>query len=270
VDPQAGRTELRSTFDRAAELYDRARPRYPEALFDAVVRLCGLRHGDRVLEIGSGTGIATRPLLDRGLVVTCVELGEALVAVARDRLVGHPNVHIVNAEFETWDPPEVRFDAAIAATSWHWIDPSVGYRKLASLLRPGGHLAVWTASHVFPAGGDDFFVELQEVYDEIGEGLPPDSGWPSPSDLPAPGVQAASNGLFVTTATERFDWELRYDADSYLDLLDTFSGHIAMEPWQRQRLHSEIRRRLAERPDGSVRRHWGVALEISRATVDAA
>jgi SAM-dependent methyltransferase len=203
-------------------------------------------------------------LLDRGLVVTCVELGESLVAVARDRLAGDPNVHIVHAEFESWEPPDIRFDAAIAATSWHWIDPSVGFRKLAALLRPGGHLAVWTASHVFPVDGDDFFLELQQVYDEIGEGLPTDTTRPTPAELAPPGLEAASDGLFVTTATERFDWELRYDAESYLDLLDTFSGHIAMEPWQRRRLHDEFRRRLAERPDGRLRRHWGVVLEVSR------
>jgi SAM-dependent methyltransferase len=256
---------LRSTFDSTAELYDQARPRYPEALFDAVVRLCGLHPGDHVLEVGSGTGIATRPLADRGLMVTCVELGEALAAVARTRFEGEEQVHIVNADFETWQPPEaVRFDAAIAATSWHWIDPSVGYPKLADLLDERGHLAVWTASHVFPVDGDDFFVELQEVYDKIGEGLPPNASRPSPDELAPPGVEAASNGLFATTAIERFDWELSYDAESYIDLLDTFSGHIAMQPWQRQELYGEIRRRLARRPGGRLRRHWGVVLEISR------
>jgi hypothetical protein len=61
----------------------------------------------------------------------------------------------------------------------------------------------------------------------------------------------------------QFDWELKYDADSYVDLLETFSGHIAMAPWQRQRLYAEIRRRLNERPDGLLRRHWGAALHVA-------
>ena len=265
MDGEARRAELRSTFDRAAELYDRARPRYPAALFDVVVDRCGLHPGDHVVEVGSGTGIATAPLVERGLTVTCVELGGALVAVARARFAGEPRVDVVHADFETWQPPDaVRFDAAIAATSWHWIDPAVGYPKLAALLVPNGHLAVWTASHVFPVGGDEFFAELQEVYDEIGEGLPSDSARPSPDELAPPGVEAASNGLFVTTAIERFDWELSYDAESYIALLDTFSGHIAMQPWQRDRLYGEIRRRLAQRPDGRLRRHWGAVVEISR------
>lgn len=80
---------------------------------------------------------------------------------------------------------------------------------------PGGHLAIWTAVHVVPAGGDSFFDDLQDVYD--------------------------------TSCT----------AGEYIRLLDTFSGHLAMAAWQRDRLYGEIRRRLAERPDGRLRRHWG-------------
>ena len=62
----------------------------------------------------------------------------------------------------------------------------------------------------------------------------------------------------------QYDWEIAYDADGYIELLETFSGHIAMAPWQRERLYGEIRRRLAARPDGVLRRHWGAVLHIAR------
>jgi len=64
--------------------------------------------------------------------------------------------------------------------------------------------------------------------------------------------------------TRRFQWETRYSAAGYIRLLETFSSHIAMEPWQRDRLYGEIRRRLALRPDGLVRRHWGAVLQVAR------
>ena len=64
--------------------------------------------------------------------------------------------------------------------------------------------------------------------------------------------------------TRHLDWEVVYDADGYLALLDTFSGHIAMRPWQRRRLDGEIRRRLADRPEGTLRRHWGAVLHVAR------
>jgi len=65
-------------------------------------------------------------------------------------------------------------------------------------------------------------------------------------------------------AVRRFDWEIRYTAEAYIRLLDTFSGHIMMADWQRDRLYGEIRRRLAARPGGQVRRHWGAVLHVAR------
>jgi hypothetical protein len=62
----------------------------------------------------------------------------------------------------------------------------------------------------------------------------------------------------------QFDWEVRYTAAEYIRLLNTFSGHISMAPWQRDRLYGEITRRLAGRPDGRLRRHWGAALHVAR------
>jgi hypothetical protein len=59
-----------------------------------------------------------------------------------------------------------------AATAWHWVDPAVRYRRARAALRPGGHLAFWSALHVMPDDGDPFFREIQDVYGEIGEALP--------------------------------------------------------------------------------------------------
>ena len=82
------RERLRQTFDRAAVLYDRVRPDYPEALFDDLITVAGLTPGDRLLEVGCATGKATRPLARRGFRITCVELGAELAAAARRNLAG--------------------------------------------------------------------------------------------------------------------------------------------------------------------------------------
>jgi SAM-dependent methyltransferase len=257
------REALRATFDSVAGRYDRARPRYPDALFDVLFRQTGLRPGDNVLEVGCATGKATRPLAERGLRLTCVELGAELAAAARENLAGFPDVEVVNAAFETWRPPPgTAFDAVVAATSWHWADPELRYRRAWELLRPGGHLAFWAAVHVFPAGGDPIFDELQDVYEEIGAGRA--GAWPRPRELPDARGEILATGLFNRVTVTQFDWEVRYDAEGYVDLLETFSGHIAMHPWQRERLYAEIHRRLADRPDGLLRRHWGAALHVAR------
>ncbi len=267
-DEQADRIRLRNTFDASADRYQRARPEYPPALFDSLIEFAQLQPGDRLLEIGCATGRATIPLAERGLAITALELGPLLASAARRNLDRFEKVVVVEADFEQWvQPNDARFDLVLAATSWHWIDPAVRYRKAWEVLRPGGHLAVWKENHVFPAGGDPFFREIQEVYEEIGEGLPTEAGWPTPEDLEGLAderEEIESSGLFEDVHARRFDWETTYDASGYIDLLDTFSGHIAMEPWQRDRLYTEIRQRLARRPDGRLRRHSAAVLRVAR------
>ena len=238
------------------------RPDYPEALFDDLVALAGLTPGDRLLEVGCATGKATRPLARRGFRITCVELGTELAAVARENLARY-DVEVVLGQFEQWQPPEP-FGLVYAATAWHWIDPDVRYQRAWQALRPGGHLAIWTADHVFPEDGDPFFGEIQDIYDEIGEGLPPGARQLRPGELPDDRAEIEASGLFEVVAVRHYDWERVYPAEEYIELLSTFSGHLAMAEWKQKRLYGEIRRRLSLRRDHAVRRHWGAVLQVAR------
>jgi SAM-dependent methyltransferase len=220
---------------------------------------------DAVCEVGCATGKATLPLARRGFALTCVEFGPALAAEARRNLASFDRVTVANAAFETWSPPPGgRFGLVFAATAWHWIDPAVKYAKAASLLRPDGHLAFWSAEHVVPDGGDPFFGEIQEVYAAIGEGQPDGYVYARPDTLVSSEAEIAASGRFRDITVRRFDWAVSYTADSYIRLLETFSSNLVMQPWQRERLYGEIRARVARRPDGLVRRHWGAALHVAR------
>ena len=131
VPSQSDRQRLRTTFEEVPELYDRARPLYPEQILDDLAALARLPEGARIVEIGCGTGQATLPLAQRGYAVTCVELGERLAAYTRRKLDAFPEVKLVNESFETWMPREVGFDAVVAFTAFHWIDPELRYEKSA-------------------------------------------------------------------------------------------------------------------------------------------
>lgn len=256
---------LKTTFDSVADLYQWARPEYPERLFDTLIDTVGLETGDRLVEVGCATGKATIPLARRGFPITCIEIGPRLAAAARRNLAGFPNVTIIQSAFETWCPPAgERFELVFAATAWHWIDPALRYHRAWQLLRPGGHLAFWSAAHVFPDGGDPFFADIQDVYDQIGEGRPQDATWPRPGQLPECRDEIERSGLFGDLVVHHFDWEISYTAPEYLRLLDTFSSHIAMQAGKRERLYAEISRRLTQRPDGRLRRHWGAVLHVAR------
>lgn len=135
-----------TVFDEVADEYDRTRPIYPDALVDRACEVAGLGSGDPVLEIGCGSGQLTRSLVARGLRVTAVEPGGNLIRLAGQNLAGtgsgSGSVELVNARFEDAAIPSGYFRAAFSASALHWVDPAVGWQKIAGALAAGGTLAL--------------------------------------------------------------------------------------------------------------------------------
>jgi SAM-dependent methyltransferase len=262
---ETDRDVLKRTFDRDAELYDRVRPRYPEQMFDDLVQLAGLKAGGSLLEVGCGTGRATLSLARRGYRIVGVELGANLASVARRNLASFPGVVVLTTPFEAWKPGNERFDAVYAADSWHWIDPRVRYRKASEALKVDGSLVIIGGGHAFPKDADPFFFEIQDVYRALGM-EPAGEVWPPPlpEDLPDMRDEIEASGLFADVRAKRYVWERTYTADEYLDLLSSFSGHIALDPERREFLFRNIRERIEARPVARVRRHWVAILNVAR------
>jgi SAM-dependent methyltransferase len=129
-------------FDEMAAEYDRHRPAYPDELVDQACQVAGIGPGDRVLEVGCGTGQLTRGLLARGLHVTALEPGANLVALARQNLAGAGAVEFVPAKLEDAVLPRGQFQAVFSASAFHWTDPEVSWQQVADALVPGGTLAL--------------------------------------------------------------------------------------------------------------------------------
>jgi len=129
-------------FDEIAAEYDRHRPAYPDELIDQACRVAGIGSGDRVLEVGCGSGQLTRGLVARGMHVTALEPGKSLIALARQNLEGAGEVEFVNAQFEDALLPREQFAAVFSASAFHWVDPKVSWQRAADVLVPGGTLAL--------------------------------------------------------------------------------------------------------------------------------
>ncbi|HUZ14908.1 MAG TPA: methyltransferase domain-containing protein [Gaiellaceae bacterium] len=253
------RERLRVTFGSVAEQYDRARPSYPDAIFDDLAAIAGLRPGSRVVEVGPGTGKATVELVRRGYAVTGVELSPDLAEVARRNA---PGAEIVVSNFETWEPAAAGFDAIVATAAYHWIASELRYAKPLALLKPGGALAVVHGWHVFPPDGDPVWAAVQEDYDAV---VPhPDNGPPPPPEeiVDEWGDEFHASGVFERVEARRHLQELVYTADEYVDVLGTFSDNLVLPAAQRDELFRRIHARIAARPGGTVTKHYLLELTL--------
>jgi SAM-dependent methyltransferase len=214
--------DVAESFGTDAERYDRARPRYPEALIE---RVAAAGPGPDLLAVGSGTGIDARQFQAAGCRVLGVEADGRMAEFARGT-----GVETEVARFEDWDPAGRVFDVVAAGMAWHWIDPVAGAKKAAEVLRPGGRLALmW---YVFDTSAD-----LKEAFAAVYRRVLP--------DLPGgtmPGLAAysafftkAEDGLreaggFGAPERWRYDWSRTYTRDEYLDTVQTSGGHASLAP----------------------------------------
>ena len=253
---------LRTRFDEDAERYDRARPGYPPALFDDLAELAGIGPGCRVLEIGCGTGQVTVPLAERGCEVVAVELGANMAAVARRNLARFPSVRVETAAFETWPLPSEPFDLVLAATAFHWLDPAVRAAKSADALRPGGALATIATEHV--AGGTEaFFAEVQECYERWDPATPPGLRLIHAADIPFADDEPARSGRFGPALFRRYERDLAYSTEEYLDVLLTYSGHRALEPTRQKGLLDCIAGLIDGRYGGRIVKRYLTELRVA-------
>jgi len=219
------------SFGVDAERYDRTRPGYPDALVIAIV---AASPGPEVLDVGCGTGIAARQFQAAGCTVLGVEPDGRMAAWARQR-----GLDVEVAKFETWDPSGRQFDAVIAGTAWHWVDPVAGVDKAAQVLRPGGLLAPF--HHVFqlPAAVADASVE---VYQRVLPGSPMTAQATTDALRAyqplfakiADGIRKA--GRFSDPQQWRFDWQRLYTREEWLDQLPTLGSLTQLTPEQQNQI----------------------------------
>lgn len=225
-------------FDQEAEAYDRFRPTYPDAVIDEL--LGPVPAGLDVLDVGCGTGIASRQMAQRGAKVLGVELAPRMAEIAR----GH-GVDVEIAAFEGWDAAGRTFDRVTSAQAWHWLDLPIATAKAASVLRPGGRLGlIWNAG----CQPDDLADALEEVY----TGVVPGGGHHLFRGYAANRSSDVKTGLgseieaisavpgFGAPTEKWFPWTRAYQRDEWLDQLVSRSDHAALEPAVRDRLFEAI------------------------------
>jgi SAM-dependent methyltransferase len=256
------RESRRDTFLNVAHDYAAVRPEYPSELLEAAVRLVGLEAGARVLEIGCGTGQVTRWLAERGHEVLALDRSQEMVSYAGRALSAYPRVKIRCQDFEEL-LPERAYDAIVAASSYHWLDPADRVERCAGHLVPGGALILLWHTHPPPFIG--YFERVRPIY----RGLLPE--WAPP---PSPGIiedqlrsihrELERSGSFGSSARRSHDWTRVYEREDYLRLLATYSDHMLLPDDRRARLFAQIAKLIDAEFDGRVVRPYRTELMVCR------
>lgn len=259
-------------FDDVAQAYDDVRRGYPAALVDAAVARGGLGAGSQVVEVGCGTGKLTELLVDRGFRVDAVDPGARMIEVARRRVGRSSLARFHRSRFEDVELPEGSFEALFSATAFHWVDPTVGWRRAARLLRTGGLLALLSHRSV----ADESSAALDEGFRELWTAYVPDlPAWPParPADAILEEARRLGanvsevwdalgdrrHGLAVPEAAELFEDPVALaetevveeSADRSVALLRTTSTYFRIDADRRPSFEADVRR-LFDRLGGTA------------------
>jgi SAM-dependent methyltransferase len=258
------------TFDRVADVYDARRPVYPAALFADLRGEGRLVGGTHVLEVGCGTGQATRVLAGLGCVVQCVELGADLAARARTNLAAYPNVTVTVGAFEAVDLPDDHYDVVFSATAFHWIDPAVSYARAARVLCSGGSLVLVTNAPV--TGGTE-----DVLHDTTNPWRPPSvadvvHAAHAGGDIAAVWTRAEKSYTTAPDVGARFEppvvrsypWIATYDTAGYLGLMSTQSSYLLMDDAQREEMLRATAALVDERLGGVVTKQFVAVCATAR------
>lgn len=262
--PRIDRKEGRRLFGIDPAAYDSARPGHAERVYEVLVARCGLGAGAAVLEIGPGTGQATRWLRDLGAdPLVAIEPDPALAAYLDAALGGSIDVRIV--ALEDAPLPTCAFDLAAAASSFHWVDEEAGLAKLLSTLRPGGWLAMWWtlfgnggAPDAFIAATSPLLAGLQTSPTRGEEGRPAHA---LDSEARLAALQVAG---FEDAEHEVVRWGASWDTEGIRALYGTFSPIARLGEARKAEILDGVAR-IAEREfGGRVERTLRTSLYTAR------
>jgi SAM-dependent methyltransferase len=248
--------ERRLIFGSAAEAYERHRPEYPAALFDDVVAYGGLVPGSPVLEVGAGTGKATRALLARGLEVTGIEPDPDMAGVLARTC---PAANVVVSGFEAFDPRHA-FSLVCSAQAWHWVEPDERGSLARRALRPGGTVAVWWNEYELPVA---LRTQVDEVYARREPALLEERLRFRELDQPATADELAAAG-FLDIERREYGPSGELDAAGYVAVSATTSAHLQLPDERRRVLLDDVLDVLRRFPE-PVPFPSGTALWLGRA-----
>ncbi len=255
--------ERKSWYAPVAKTYDRVRPKYQREFLERAIEVGEIPAAGKILEIGCGPGTATTTLAEMGFSIVGLEPSLETCKIARQQTIAYPQVEIINTSFEEWTGIDRSFDAAIAATSWHWIAPEYKHQKVASMLDDRGSLVLLWNTGMQPP------IEIfQYLIETLAEYLPSLAKYKDRTDelneVRFFADAAIASGLFSRLIEEYRLMEIDYSIDDYLQLLTTYSPAIALSSQRRQELLVKLRDILCQYCDDRIPLSYQSIFHVAR------
>ncbi|OYQ62274.1 SAM-dependent methyltransferase [Pseudanabaena sp. SR411] len=249
--------ERKHWYSSVATAYNRVRPRYPQTVIERALEFAQLPPQAQILELGCGPAIATVPFAQLGFELLSLEPNREASEFAQQNCKAYPHVEIQNLAFEEWALEYDRFDAVLAATSWHWIDPAIAYAKSAAALKPQGSLILlWNTP---PQLNEETYQIVDAVYETLAPSIPLYARHEGRKNHQADFLKFSElitdSGYFKNVKYESSIYQVIYSLDDYLLLLSTLSPYIALNENSRNHLFTNLREALHQ--------HQGDLLNLS-------
>ncbi|MBD2430017.1 MULTISPECIES: class I SAM-dependent methyltransferase [Fischerella] len=250
-------------YSPAAEAYNKTRPRYPQDLIRQVVEITQLSSNSKILEVGCGPATATVAFAQLGCSILSLEPNTDFYQLAQQNCQQYPNVEIQNTSFEEWMLETEKFDAVLAASSFHWIPMEVGYPKAAKALKKNGYLILLWNKELQPRYR--VYQRLSEVYQIHAPSLNRYEDRKTQEDiLRGLGQMIIDSGQFKDLVAGNVESEVIYTVDEYLTLLNTYSPYLKLEPQNKEALFTGLRDRIEHEFGGSLHLSYISAFHIAQ------
>lgn len=225
-----------------AEAYERFRPGYSVELFDMVMAYAG-RPVRTALEIGAGTGKATRVFARRGVTVTATEPDGEMLAELRKHVPA--DVRTVQAAYEDLRPGE-RYGLVYAAAALHWTNPEGRWSRMAALLEPGGVFASFGGPVRLADPAVEEAVRAARAPFLESDEVPSPDGTPPGHDMQWPGTELQRSEWFTGVQQCGLERRLTMGAHDYVGHLSTVSAYLVLPALEREQVFSQIMQVLPE------------------------
>lgn len=257
---------LEWTFDTVANSYEKLRPGYVNELYNMIFDYVPVDYSSTVVEVGIGGGQATLPILQTGCKLTAVEYGENFSKLCEEKFKDYANFSVITEKFENVTFSDETYDLVYSASAFHWVPEEIGYTKVFNMLKAGGAFARF-ANHPYRDKGN---LVLSEAIDKLyskyyygyyGKDIKDVKEYSEEQAIHR--AQIAEKYGFVDIKHALFHRTRTFLAKEYIELLGTYSDHIAIEETIRIEFFSKIEEAINQH-GGSFTLYDTIDLQLAR------